>query len=184
MVDAELSERFERLETVVRQGAAQTNERFERLETLVRQETGELRAHISIQTAETREYTDLRAVELRERLDAQAAETREYVDLRTTEKATETRHHMDVVAERLTQDIRLVAEGQQAMRADVICLKDGQKQLLGRQEQLELRQQALEYRQERLEQRQGMLELQQVDLGENQKALVTEVRLVTARRMS
>jgi len=151
MVGPELNERFERLETALRQGSAQTNDRFERLEGLVKQE---------------------------------AAETREYVDLRTTEKATEPHHHMDIVAERLTQDIRLVAEGQQAMRADVICLKDGQKQLLGRQEQLELRQQALEYRQERLEQRQGMLELQQVDLGENQKALVTEVRLVTARRMS
>ena len=57
----------------------------------------------------------------------------------------------------------------------------------GRQEQLELRQQTLEHRQvelegrqERLELRQGALEVEQIDLGENQKALVTEVRLVTA----
>jgi hypothetical protein len=78
-----------------------------------------------------------------------------------------TRRHFDVVADGLKTEIKVIAEGHDALRQDVARLKAGQERLEGRQERLEIRQLALEHRQGKLE--------------EGQNALVTEVRLLAAR---
>ena len=78
-----------------------------------------------------------------------------------------TRRHFDVVAEGLKTEIKVIAEGHDALRQDVAGLKAGQERLEGRQERLEIRQLALEHRQGKFE--------------EGQDELVTEVRLLAAR---
>ena len=92
-----------------------------------------------------------------------------------------TRRHFDVVAEGLRADIKILAEGHDALRHDVADLKAGQQRLETRQERLEIRQLALEHRQGRMEGRLEALEGSQHGLIEGQRALVTEVQLLAAR---
>ena len=97
-------------------------------------------------------------------------------------ESAETRRHMDVVAEGLQFQVQVVAEGHDALRADVGELKIGQQRLEAGMARLEVRQEALEYRQERVETRLERVEAGQTELAEEQRALVTEVRLLAARR--
>ncbi|MGE3402395.1 MAG: hypothetical protein AB7K63_07385, partial [Vicinamibacterales bacterium] len=62
------------------------------------------------------------------------------------QRVADTRTHMDVIAEGLRDDIRLVAEGYDALRSDVTDLKAGQARLEAKFDRLELRQRALERR--------------------------------------
>jgi uncharacterized protein (DUF3084 family) len=108
--------------------------------------------------------------------------------LMRTESA-ETRRHMDVVAEGLQLQIQVIAEGHDALRADVGELKAGQRRLEAGMARLEVRQDALEYRQARVETRLDGVETRlasveagQAELADGQRALVTEVRLIAARR--
>lgn len=61
-------------------------------------------------------------------------------------RIADTRIHIDVVAESLRDDIRLVAEGYDALRSDMTDVKAGQASLEQKFERLELRQLALERR--------------------------------------
>ena len=61
-------------------------------------------------------------------------------------RIADTRIHIDVVAESLRDDIRLVAEGYDALRSDMTDVKAGQASLEQKFERLELRQLALEQR--------------------------------------
>ena len=70
----------------------------------------------------------------------EAAETREYVDLR----ASETRAHFDVVAERLESRIQNIAEGHGTLNAGFADLRAGQERIEERMTGLELRMLALE----------------------------------------
>jgi chromosome segregation ATPase len=79
-----------------------------------------------------------------------------------------------VVAEGLRGEIRLIADGYDALRQDVVQLTAGQERIETRMDRLEIRQLALEDRQGKLEDRQGKLE-------EGHRGLVTEVRLLAAR---
>ena len=106
-----------------------------------------------------------------------------FKDIRTDIKAEGeiTRRHFDVVAEDLKANIKIIAEGHDALRQDVADLKAGQTRLEAGQERLEIRQLALEHRQGKLEERQGKLEERQGELEGAQRDLVTEVRLLAAR---
>jgi hypothetical protein len=92
-----------------------------------------------------------------------------------------TRRHFDVVADGLKADIRIIAEGHDALRADVGGLKAGQVRLEAGQVRLETRQLALEHRQGNLEGRQERLEGRQGALEGSQQALINEVRSLAAR---
>jgi uncharacterized protein (DUF3084 family) len=113
-----------------------------------------------------------------------------------------TRRHFDVVADGFKADVRIIAEGHDALRADVAELKAGQGRLEAgqgrleirqlalehrqgkleeRQERLEGRQERLEGRQERLEGRQERLEGRQGAIEGGQQALINEVRSLAAR---
>src|SRR5258705_12362517 len=82
-----------------------------------------------------------------------------------------TRRHFDVVADGLKADIRIIAEGHDALRVDVAGLKTGQVRLEAGQVRLETRQLALEHRQGKLEERQSNLEGHQERLEGRQGAL-------------
>jgi hypothetical protein len=142
MDDEELNGRFDRLEELIR---GETDERrtadaglnrgLDGLEAIVGAETAELHAAderleglIRTEATESREYTDLKCAQTLERI---------------SEEGVNTRRYMDVVAERLSQDIRLLAEGQGALRVEMISLGDRQERLDARQERLELRQERL-----------------------------------------
>ena len=84
-----------------------------------------------------------------------------------TAEGVVTRRHFDVVAEGLRAEIKVIADGHEALRSDVAALNDAQERLEHRQERLEIRQLALEHRQGKLE--------------EGQRDLVTEVRLLAGR---
>jgi len=103
-------------------------------------------------------------------------------------ESAETRRHVDVVADGLRLEIRVIAEGHDVLRADVADLKSGQKRLEAGLGRVEVRQQALEYRQDRVETRLERVETRlegvgsgQSELWDGQQALVTEVRLLAAR---
>jgi len=135
--------------------------------------------------AEKRAEIHMTDQELDARFRSFAAEIRADVraDIKADIKAegVVTRGHFDIVAEVLTAQIRLIADGHEALRADVAGVKTGQERLEYRQERLEMRQLALEHRQGKLEERQGKLEGRQESLEGGQRELITEVRLLAAR---
>jgi hypothetical protein len=142
-----------------------------------------------------RSESDMTDQELDARFKSFASEIR--ADIRADIKAegVMTRGHFDIVVEGLTAQIKVIADGHEALRADVAGLKVGQERLERGQERLEIRQLALEHRQGRLEERQGRLEEcqgrleerqgtleeHQESLEQGQRGLVTEIRLLAAR---
>jgi len=118
--------------------------------------------------------------ELNARLDA--------INVEIKTEGVVTRRHFDVVAEGLKAEIKIIAEGHDALRQDVTDLKAGQQRLEAGQERLEIRQLALEHRQGRVEGRleavegaQRRVEARLEGVEGSQNDLVTEVRLLAAR---
>ena len=101
--------------------------------------------------------------ELNNRFNGIDARVTSLEDLIRAEEAA-TRRHFDVVAEGLSGQIKLLAEGYDALRTDVTDLKDGQQRREPGVGRLELRMLSLESRQTKLER--------------TQKVVLTEVRLL------
>ena len=93
------STEYRELRTLIETGFAQVNVRLDRHEQLLVTHDARLDQH------------DARFDGLEVLIRRESAKTRDYVDL----KAAGTRRHFDVVAERLEGQIRLIAEGHQAL---------------------------------------------------------------------
>ncbi len=100
------STEYRELRTLIETGFAQVNVRLDRHEQLLVAHDVRLKKHEARFDQHDARFDRLEALIRRE-----SAETREYVDL----KAAETRRHFDVVTERLEGQIRLIADGHRAL---------------------------------------------------------------------
>ena len=114
------STEYRELRTLIETGFAQVNVRLDRHEQLLVTHDARLKKHdarfdqhdarFDRHDARFDQY-DARFDGLEALIRRESPKTRDYVDL----KAAETRRHFDVVAERLEGQIRLIAEGHQAL---------------------------------------------------------------------
>jgi phage-related minor tail protein len=95
---------------------------------------------------------DAQLVQINRRFDAVDARF-DRVEASIKAEGQLTRAHFDAVAERLTSDIRLIAEGHRALQVKTDQLQLADERLEARQGHLEIRQLALEHRQGELETR-------------------------------